>query len=165
MRNSVVFLRGPALYNRAMKALSAAVVLASAVAAGCAASDPEAEIRTRLAAAEQAAEARDTGFFGELIGDGYRDAQGNDRAEVLRTLRGLFLANQRLEVVSRIDEVELESDDAARVVLHAGMLGQRAGAQLLAGVDADLYRFELELVNDGGDWRIIGAKWRRGVGE
>ena len=33
------------------------------------------------------------------------------------------------------------------------------------GVEADLYRFELELVNDGGDWRIIGADYRRALGE
>ena len=36
---------------------------------------------------------------------------------------------------------------------------------VLQGVDADLYRFELELVNDDGAWRIIGATWSRAVGE
>jgi hypothetical protein len=45
------------------------------------------------------------------------------------------------------------------------MAGQRSGAGLIAGVDADLYRFELELVNDDGDWRIIGATWSRALGE
>jgi len=32
-------------------------------------------------------------------------------------------------------------------------------------LDADLYRFELELVNDGGNWQIIGADFNRAVGE
>ena len=45
------------------------------------------------------------------------------------------------------------------------MLGQRSGAELIAGVDADLYRFELELVNDGGEWQIIGATSSRALGE
>ena len=54
---------------------------------------------------------------------------------------------------------------AARAVVHAGMLGQRSGAELLGGVDADLYRFELELVNEGGEWRIIGADWDRALGD
>ena len=76
-----------------------------------------------------------------------------------------FIANQRIEIVSRVDEIVLEGADAARAVLHAGMLGQRSGAELLAGVDADLYRFELELVNDGGEWQIIGANWDRALGE
>jgi hypothetical protein len=100
-----------------------------------------------------------------LIGDAYRDARGNDRDELLRSVRGYFLANQRIELVSRVDEVVLEGGDAARAVVHAGLAGQRAGAALFAGVDAELYRFELELVHVGGDWRVIGAKWNRAIGD
>jgi hypothetical protein len=132
---------------------------------GCASSDPETEIRTLLAAAEEAAEARDAGFFAALIGESYRDARGNDRDQMVRTLRGYFLANQRVEVVSRVDEVVVEAGDAARATVHAGLVGQRAGAALLGGLDAELYRFDLELVNDGGEWRIIGARWRAALGE
>jgi hypothetical protein len=165
VRYGVVFLGGAALYNRRMKMLSTAAAVAAAVVAGCGTSDPEAQIRARLAEAEAAAEARDVGSFGDLIGDGYRDRQGYDRAELIRMLRGFFLANQRVEIVSRVDEVTLEGADAARVVLHAGMLGQRSGADALAGIDAHLYRFELELVNEGGDWRVIGAQWARALGD
>jgi hypothetical protein len=45
------------------------------------------------------------------------------------------------------------------------MLGRRTGTALLDGIDAELYRFELELVNEGGDWQIIGADFRRAVGD
>jgi len=147
-----------------MKAWGIAFALAL-LAAGCAASDPEAEIRALLAAAEDAAEARDVGFFGDAIGDNYRDARGNDRAAMLRMLRGLFIANQRIEIVSRIDEIVIEGGDAARAVVHAGMVGRRTDAALIDGLDADLYRFELELVNDGGNWQIIGADFKRALGE
>lgn len=143
----------------------AAVALGAMLGAGCSASDPEAEIRALLSAAEQAAEARDGGFFADLVGASYRDPRGNDRAELVRTIRAYFLANQRIEVVSRIDEVVLAGRDAARATVHAGLVGQRAGAAGLGGLDADLYRFELELVNDDGDWRIIGATWRRALGD
>ena len=142
-----------------------APVLAAALVAGCGAGDPEAEIRALLAAAEEAAEERDTGFFADLLGAGYRDARGNDREEAVRMIRGYFIANQRIEIVSRVDDVVLEGGDAARAVVHAGMVGQRAGEGLIAGARADLYRFELELVNDGGDWRIIGAEFGRALGE
>ena len=146
-----------------MLRLTAALLTTALV--GCSTSDPEAEIRELLAAAEQAAEARDTGFFRDLIGTSYRDARGNDREQLVNLVRGLFIANQRVEIASRIDAVELEGADAARAIVYAGMLGQRAGAELLGGMSADLYRFELELVNDGGDWQIIGATWRRAAGE
>jgi len=142
-----------------------APVLAATLVAGCGAGDPEAEIRAVLAAAEEAAEARDTGFFSDLLGPGYRDSRGNDREEAVRMIRGYFIANQRIEIVSRVDEVVLEGGDAARAVVHAGMVGQRAGEGLIGGARGDLYRFELELVNDGGDWQIIGAEFGRALGE
>ena len=148
-----------------MKTRGIAFALAAVLVVSCGAGDPEAEIRALLAAAEQAAEERDAGFFGDAVGAAYRDARGNDRDELIRSIRGYFIANQRIEIVSRVDEVVLEGGDAARAVVHAGLVGQRTGAALLDGLEADLYRFELELVNDGGNWRIIGADYRRALGE
>ncbi|HEY3518960.1 MAG TPA: hypothetical protein VGL98_18060 [Gammaproteobacteria bacterium] len=147
-----------------MKAWGIASLLA-VLASGCGGSDPEAEIRALLAAAEEAAEARDVGYFGDALGDSYRDARGHDREEVLRMLRGLFIANQRIEIVSRVEEIVIEGGDAARAVVHAGLVGRRTDATLIDGLDADLYRFELELVNDSGDWKVIGADFRRAVGD
>ena len=147
-----------------MKALGLVSALA-VLAAGCGAADPEAEIRALLAAAEEAAEARDVGFFGGALADDYRDARGNDRAEMLRKLRGYFIANQRIEILSRVDEIVVEDDGSARAVVHAGMVGRRAGAELIDGIDADLYRFELTLVNDGAEWQVASADFRRAVGE
>ena len=148
-----------------MNALPAAVFALASCVAGCGTGSPESEIAELLAAAEEAAEARDAGSFADLIGDAYRDARGNDRDALLRTVRGYFLANQRIEIVSVVDEIVLEGEDAARAVVHAGLAGQRAGAAALSGVDAELYRFELELVRLDGDWRIIGARWAPGLGE
>jgi hypothetical protein len=147
-----------------MKALGLASALA-VFATGCGANDPEAEIRALLAAAEEAAEARDVGFFSGVLADGYRDTRGNDREAMLRTLRGYFIANQRIEVLSRVDEIVIEADGSARAVVHAGMAGRRADAALIDGIDVDLYRFELSLVDDGGGWQVINADFRRAVGE
>lgn len=147
-----------------MKAWGLACALA-VLATGCAADDPEAEVRALLAAAEAAAEARDVGFFGDILAESYRDARGNDREEMLRRVRGYFIANQRIEIVSRVDEIVIDGEGAARAVVHAGMLGRRTGAPLLDGIDADLYRFELELIHVGGGWRVVGADFRRAVGD
>lgn len=148
-----------------MNALPAAVSALALCVAGCGTGSPESEIAALFEAAEEAAEARDAGFFADLIGESYRDARGNDRDGLVRAVRGYFLANQRIEVVSLVDEIVLEGKDAARAVVHAGLAGQRTGAAALGGLDADLYRFELELVRSDGDWRIIGAEWRPSLGE
>lgn len=144
-----------------MKALGLASAFA-VLATGCGADDSEARIRALIAEAEQAAEARDVGFFSGVLADRYSDAHGNDREAMLRALRGYFIANQRIEILSRVDAIVIEGDGAARAVVHAGMVGRRAGAD---GIDADLYRFELTLVDDGDYWRVIRADFRRAGGE
>jgi hypothetical protein len=141
------------------------LALAAVLVTGCSVDDDEAEIRAVLAAAEAAAEARDVGFFRDFAGSGYRDMRGNDREQLLNMLRGYFIVHQKIEIVSRVEEIRIEGVDAARAVVHAGLAGQRAGDSLLGGIGGDLYRFEVELIDDGGEWRMIGAKWERGTGE
>jgi hypothetical protein len=138
---------------------------AALLGTGCSPDDPDAEVRAVLAAAEAAAESRDTGFFRDFVGSGYRDARGNDREQLLNMVRGYFIANQRIEIVSRIEEVRLDGAGAADAVVHAALVGQRAGESLLGGIGGDFYRFEIELIDDGGEWRMIGAKWEREAGE
>jgi len=126
----------------------------------CSPQEPEAALRSALAAAETAAEARDTGFFRSLIADEYVGPAGQSKDELIDTLRGYFLLNSSVEVLSFVDELELMADSAARVVVRAAVLGRgRVGAPL--GLDADFYRIELQLVRQGSDWRIIGADWGR----
>jgi hypothetical protein len=135
------------------------------VTTSCSRDDPEAEVRATLAAAEAAVEARDVGFFRDFVGSGYADARGNDREQLVNMLRGYFIANQRIEIVSRVDEIRLDGPDAAHAVVHAGIVGQRAGESVLGGRGGDPYRFEIELIDDGGEWRMIGAQWVRATGE
>jgi hypothetical protein len=165
LRNCVMSLICEAHYNCAMHPTRLAPAFLAALVVGCGSVDADAELRALLAAAETAAEERDTGFFREAIGDAYRDARGNDREALVNLIRGYFLTHQRIEIVSRIDEVTLEGAGAARAVVQAGMLGLRAGETVLSGIDGELYRIELELVDDDGEWRIIGASWRRATGK
>lgn len=133
---------------------------------GCGAPpDPEQELRELIEAAASAAEARDTGFFRDLIASEYRDSRGNDRDRLINSLRGYFLTHTQIEVLSRVAEVELQGADAARVVVQAGMVGRRGGQPVLSQLNADLYRIELELVGGSGDWQVIGARWERALGE
>ena len=138
-------------------------VLASAMLGagvqGCAPRDPDGELRAVIEAAESAAEARDTGFFRELLSASYVDARGRRRDDVINLIRGFFLVNSTIEVVNRIDEIVLAGDDAATVTLQAAVVGHAPGRSVL-GLEADIYRIELELVREDDAWRVIGADWR-----
>jgi hypothetical protein len=143
------------------------VLLAAGIVAACGPgdADPDAAVRELLAAAEVAAEARDTGFFRDVIAASYRDSRGNDREQVINLIRGYFLTHMNVEVVSRVEQIQLAGGDAAEAVLHVGLAGRRTGQSLLGGIGADLYRLELELVRADRDWQIIGATWDGAIGE
>jgi len=133
------------------------------LAAGCARPpSAEQEIRALFAAAEQAAEARDVGAVLELIADDYADADGRSRADLQRLLRGWFVLHPSVQLVTRVDALELESTEHARATLTVGMLGQRGAAEDLA-LAADLQTIELALRRDRGRWRVVAADERSGL--
>jgi hypothetical protein len=129
----------------------------------CGGEDPESSLQRLIESAEAAAEARDTGFFRGLIAESYADSRGNDRDRIIDVVRGYFFTHQRIDVVTRIEETQLLGQDAARVVLLAGVLGRSDGSGVLDGFDGRLYEVELELVQTSGDWQIIGARWERAL--
>lgn len=140
-----------------------ALAVIAVLVCGCSADDPATVIEQLIEESETAAESRDTGHFRGLIAESYVDSRGNDRERLINLIRGYFLAHQSIDVFSRIESVQLIADDAAQVVVLAGVLARRPGEGLLAGFDGRLYRVELELVHDGGDWQIIGADWERSL--
>lgn len=129
----------------------------------CAGEDPESSLEQLVADAATAAEARQTAFFRDSIGDGYVDMRGNDRERMIDLIRGYFLTNPSIDVFSRVESVELLGADAAELVVLVGLIARRPGEGLLDGFDGRLYRVELELVETGGDWRVIGARWERSL--
>ena len=131
--------------------------------AACDVDDPTGELQQLIDSAEVAAEERQTGHFRQLLSDHYTDTQGNDRDRMIDIIRGYFLMHASLEVITRVESIELSGVDAAEVTLLAGVIGQRAGGSLLGGLDGRLYDLELELVQESGGWQIIGARWERSL--
>jgi hypothetical protein len=118
------------------------------------------EVRTLLDAAAAAAEAKSAGFFRDHISPAYADSAGRTRDDLLRRVRGYFLINGDVRVVTRDVSVQLDGDAYANVVLQVALIGDRRGAAGALGLDAQLHRVELELARDGATWQLIGASWR-----
>lgn len=146
-------MRASAHYRTIFPAVLAALLVA------CAAPEPpEQAVRAWLERAEAAAEARDRDALLELVSERYRDAEGNDRAAIDSRLRLYFLRHRHIAILSTIEEVAIAGGSAARVVLTATLAGT---GQSVLEVGAEALRFELELELEDGDWRLIGASWRR----
>jgi hypothetical protein len=120
---------------------------------------PEQQVRAVVDSMEAAVEARDVGDLMEHVSSNYRDGQGQDRAEASRYARGYFVANQSVQLLTRIERLEFPAPDEARVKLQVGMAG-RGGEPGATTLNADLYDFDLTLIREGDEWKLSYADWR-----
>lgn len=137
------------------------MVVALALGACSRQSAPEAEIRAFVARAQAAAEGRDVGALRALIADDYADARGYDRKAVENLIRLQVLRHQSIHLFTRIRSIEFPEPERARVSVAAAMAG-RPVTQVdeLVGVDADLYRFDLDMARGSDrEWRVRQAAW------
>jgi hypothetical protein len=143
-------------------ALLAAWVCASLLSCGSEPDSAEARIRALLEKAESAAEDRDAGTLIELVSKDYTDNHKRDRKNIHGILGFYFLRNQAIHLLSRVQKITFPELDRAEVTVVVAMAGRRIeSVEELAGVRADLYQFEFQLVDEGvDDWKVSRAEWR-----
>lgn len=132
------------------------------MAAGCGfPGTPEDEIRALVATAEESAEARDASALKDLVADDYGDAAGRTASDIRNTVHGWLLAHQSVRLISRVDSIELEGTELARVAVTVGMLGREAASDSAWDLAGDVWRLDLTLAREGGGWRVIRAGWQQ----
>ncbi|HPF26115.1 MAG TPA: nuclear transport factor 2 family protein [Steroidobacteraceae bacterium] len=116
---------------------------------------PEEEVRAVFAAAEAAAEARDTSDAMSLVADDYSDDNGFDKNGLQHFVRAYFLSRPSLTVLLRVESVEFPADDLAQATITLVVLGREStGAGDGARFAANGQRYRVELVREDGNWRL-----------
>ena len=151
MRSPTACHSGKAILRRRSALLASAWLLAACGPA----TTPEAEIRALIETAETAAEARDAGTLRELIADDYRDGAGRDADEIRRYLHGYLIAHQSIHLITRIDGIEIEGSEVARVQVTVGMLGHESDSNW--DLAAEVRHFDLRLAREDDEWRVTRA--------
>ena len=133
--------------------------------AGCGEGDsPEDQIRQFVAAGELAAESRSIGGIKELISEQYADEHKRTRRDLVAVAMRYFYANRNIHLLTRIKELHFLSEKRAILQLYVAMSGQEVSDKAsLMNVQADLYRFELELMKEGSDWKLMRADWQSAI--
>ncbi|HSD73476.1 MAG TPA: hypothetical protein VLB75_01825 [Steroidobacteraceae bacterium] len=122
---------------------------------------PEDQIRDVVTTAEKGAEARDLSEVMGLVSDRYSDLQGHDKAAVREIMRGYFLINQSIHLLTRAEDIRFETDDIATARVIVGMLGRQDDSAGDWSLAADVYEFDLRFLREGEAWRLQSATWRR----
>ena len=131
--------------------------------AGCSKREtPEQQVRALIARAEQAASARRAAELRGYLSEHYRDDEGRDKRTLDAIIRLTVLRHESIHLLTRISEVSVPQSGSARAVVYVAMAGQPlAGAGEITRLQADLHRFELAFAQENGEWKVIGARWRR----
>ena len=121
----------------------------------------EEQIRAGLDQLETAAQERDAGVLLDWISDDYYDSQGRDKKALRAIVRIHLLRNHHLYLHKIIKQIDVAESRATVTVLVAAAGEPIDGVDSLVNLQAELLRFDLELTQDGDEWRLSAAKWRR----
>jgi hypothetical protein len=138
------------------------ILIATAVSVGCAKhDDPEQRLRALIGNAERAAEKKEVAELRGYISERYTDEDGRDRRAVESILRIYLLRNENIHLLTRIANVSFPESSRAHVAVYAAMAARPiAGGADLSNLNANLYRFDLDFVDEAKQWRLIRAAWR-----
>jgi len=136
-------------------AFTALVLLAVALAAGCARTPPEQALREAVAAMAEAAEARDSEALASHLADDFAGPDGMDRERLRRYLALVWLRNREVGVTLGPLDVELMGDWA-----RVGFTAATRGGEGLLPDSARIYQVETGWRLEGGEWKLISADWR-----
>lgn len=125
-------------------------------ACGGPAEGPEQAIRSWVSQGQQAAEAKDRRALVDMISSTYTDARGNSRDDIENMFRFYFLRQEKVALITRIEELEVYGDSAAKLVLAVGMAGT---SDSVLGFSAEAYRFEMEFERHDDEWLLTSARW------
>jgi hypothetical protein len=144
----------------------ALVLLVPLLLGACGADDsPEEQVRRYVAAGEAAVEARNPGDLKELISEKYQDDQGRTRRDIVAIAARYLYANKNIHVLTRIEGLTFPAPGEARLTVFAALTGQNVSdLDALLNMQADLYRFDMELQQGDGEWLLLRADWRPAAG-
>lgn len=121
---------------------------------------PEAQVRRTIEAMERAAEERDVGELTQHISPQFRDAYGRDAKELSQYVRGYFIANQSIHLLTRISELEFPTQDEATAKITVAMVSREADETNAWNLGGDVYDFDVTFMREGDEWKVTYAKWR-----
>ena len=127
---------------------------------------PEEQVKKFVKAGEETVEAREIGGVKDLISKGYSDKHGRTRRDLVALTARYIYANKNIHLLTRIGELSFPEENKASMQLFVAMTGQNVSdLDSLLNMQADLYRFDMELVQEDNEWKLYKAEWQSASGK
>jgi hypothetical protein len=140
----------------------AALLLALGLA-GCSGDpeDPETQIRSRIRSLEKFSREKDFPELKDSISEAYADKAGHKAVDIQNLLRIHHLRAGSVYVLTRVEDLELLDSQSAKLTVLAALAATPIDEPAaLKNVRADVYRFDIEMADEGDAWRLTSAAWR-----
>jgi hypothetical protein len=123
----------------------------------------EDRVRALIDAMEQSVEAGSVREAISFLHADYTDPWHTSRQAANRTLFGIMQRHRGIHLFTLTETVELTpQEDSATAVVLVAMTGVPVeSVEALISVKADLYRFDIVLLEEEGEWRILSSRWER----
>ena len=133
---------------------------AAGLVAGCRRRrSPEERARAWLARMEDAVEERDLTAIRELVSARFRGPEDLDRGQAMLLLRARLAGKPAIHLLTRVLDVHAQGELVRMEVVAAMAAVPLHGPDELPRIEADIYRWKLELGDDDGELRVTAASW------
>jgi hypothetical protein len=123
-------------------------------------------VRKVINAVVKAVGERDIKPVAAAVSAKYVDREGNDKKQIVSLVRVQFLLHPNLYLFAKVVSIECPEPVQAHVIVVAAMASVPAGVLPdLRNLSADVYRFELTLVDEDGTWRVRQAAWAQATAQ
>ena len=122
----------------------------------------EQQIRELNEKAAAAVMAKDVSALKDMVSEDYRDQRGGDRRSVVRLVQLYLFRHKSIHLYMLTKSLQVLGENEAVAEVFVAAAGEAIEEpDRLFDVKADLLRFSVRYVQEGGEWRVIDADWRQ----
>lgn len=125
---------------------------------------PESILADYADSIEEAAESGNARKIRSLISQNYRDEKQRTAKEISTVVSGYLLHNKSIHILKKITEVKQLSDRSISATILAAVSGTPlSDVSFLSRSNADIYWFEIVIVDEDETWRLASSSWRQAL--
>lgn len=97
-----------------------------------------------------------------MITHEYLDEKGRNRQKIGSIVAGYFFRHKNIHTLTRVKQLTFPQPGRANLVLLVALAGDPIGDfEHLFALRATVHLFEMQLVEQAGEWQLLSAQWRR----